>query len=607
MKILRLMTMWVLLMAAAQMSAEKQYIYADPVTIEAGGEAEIVVKIDLDTDSMVSDWFFLLKLPDGIDVTFPDDPVKSCALSTELTGELKDGLADKILNVYDSENHRLLFYAFMLKNSVFIQNPHGELCRVAIKSTLAEALTFTPDIFYVHISSGDGTPLVIEGVLQKLPDHGNTLYANDVESFPGSEFTLSVKMRNNIDIEGFAFDLFLPPGMSVVTDADGNLMVSLSEERSTSTLMNTFSVVKFINFQNESIRVIAASSNGSAISPGDGEVCTVRVRVGTGITPYEYPTVMKNISLADTDAVSHDMDEMWFNINVLALAIGDANGDSNVTVADLTAIAHHILGNTPEGFSPKAADANQDGQVNVADYTAVAHLLLYGNIYGPAESRAGDVAQGRRTGTEYPVVTVSAPTEEVTDVSALDNAVYIAPVKAAAGEELTLSVRMKNAVDAEGFQFTLCLPEGVSVVRDADGFAVAELSTERTTRSRTNTFASSLHSDGTLHVMAASTNGSAIAAGDGEVCKVNVRVAENIDEGSYDIVLKDIAISDTSARSHGVASVTAALTVADAAGIADIVNLASDNVQPLYDLQGRRIAETPCKGVYIRDGRKYVK
>ena len=55
---------------------------------------------------------------------------------------------------------------------------------------------------------------------------------------------------------------------------------------------------------------------------------------------------------------------------------GDANGDGVITVADYIAIAHHIMGNTPQSFNEKAADANGDGQINVADYIAVAHIIM---------------------------------------------------------------------------------------------------------------------------------------------------------------------------------------------------------------------------------------
>jgi len=65
----------------------------------------------------------------------------------------------------------------------------------------------------------------------------------------------------------------------------------------------------------------------------------------------------------------------------------DANNDGVIDVSDFTATAHYLLGNTPEGFNPKAADANNDGIVDVADLTATAHIILYGSIIKPASSR----------------------------------------------------------------------------------------------------------------------------------------------------------------------------------------------------------------------------
>ena len=281
-------------------------------------------------------------------------------------------------------------------------------------------------------------------------------------------------------------------------------------------------------------------------------------------------------------------------------SIGDANGDGNLTVADMTAIAHHVLGNTPEGFSPKAADANQDGQVNVADYTAVAHLLLYGSIERPAGCR------------EYESTDVLARN----DVAEPENTVYIAPVKVTAGEETLLSVCLKNSVDAEGFQFTLTLPEGVSVVRDDEGFAEASLNTERTTKDGINTFATSLLPDGTLKVLAASTNGSAISAGDGEVCTIKVHVDADMAEGDYTLQLSDVAISDANAQSHDVALVEATLTVNEASGISATLNDQGETInEPFFDLQGRRMdssifnshSSIQKKGVYINGGKKYVR
>ena len=55
---------------------------------------------------------------------------------------------------------------------------------------------------------------------------------------------------------------------------------------------------------------------------------------------------------------------------------GDANNDGTIDVADITAIAAYILGNTPESWSAVKADANRDGVIDVADITATAGIIL---------------------------------------------------------------------------------------------------------------------------------------------------------------------------------------------------------------------------------------
>ena len=148
-----------------------------------------------------------------------------------------------------------------------------------------------------------------------------------------------------------------------------------------------------------------------------------------------------------------------------------------------------------------------------------------------------------------------------TDISQLENTIYIGNVSAEKGKDMTLSVKMKNSVVAEGFQFDLELPEGVTVAKDADGFAEAYLSTERTTTRKTNTFDADFQDNGALRVMAGSTNGSTLNGNDGEVATIKLNVASNVPIGSYPIVLRNISISDSGANSYDVTLVKSTMTV----------------------------------------------
>ena len=59
--------------------------------------------------------------------------------------------------------------------------------------------------------------------------------------------------------------------------------------------------------------------------------------------------------------------------------LGDANGDNQVNVTDVTMMVDHILGIDGEGFIIGNADVNGDGDINVTDVTALVNLILGGN------------------------------------------------------------------------------------------------------------------------------------------------------------------------------------------------------------------------------------
>ena len=178
-----------------------------------------------------------------------------------------------------------------------------------------------------------------------------------------------------------------------------------------------------------------------------------------------------------------------------------------------------------------------------------------------------------------------------TDISELENTIYTEPVSATSGGDVTLSVKMKNCVEAESFQFDLELPEGISVVQDEDGFAEAELSLERTSKKKTDTFTSAFLENGALRVIAGSTGGYSFSGNDGEVATIKLHIDKNVPIGNYPIVLRNISISDTNAESHDVAYVKSTIYVGE--GLIgevngdDVVN-AQDVVDLILYMMGKK-------------------
>lgn len=148
------------------------------------------------------------------------------------------------------------------------------------------------------------------------------------------------------------------------------------------------------------------------------------------------------------------------------------------------------------------------------------------------------------------LLTTFAQVKAPTDISTLDNAIYVESAIVAPGSQQVLSVRMKNAVPVAGFEFNLLLPERMTIATDEDGFPLAELSTKRTTANRTSYFDSSLQTDGSLKVLCGTARKDpstglpyAFSGNDGEVARITVDVAANISVGQHTVVVKDAIIA----------------------------------------------------------------
>ncbi|MCR5068591.1 MAG: Ig-like domain-containing protein [Prevotella sp.] len=146
---------------------------------------------------------------------------------------------------------------------------------------------------------------------------------------------------------------------------------------------------------------------------------------------------------------------------------------------------------------------------------------------------------------------------------------YAGNVQARPGEKVTLSVQMDNDTPNSlcGFQFDVCLPEGVTFAKNGDIYNAA-LSTARTTVSKTNFFDSVIQSDGSLRILCNTTakdnetgNLYCFSGKSGEVCTVEIELGHNVSIGKHYILLKNIAISDYSSVSHIVGDYTLELEV----------------------------------------------
>ena len=381
----------------------------------------------------------------------------------------------------------------------------------------------------------------------------NVLYIENVKGSANGTVKLSVKMKNNVAIQGYQFDLYLPNGVSVATDEDGFPLAELSTQRTTTRKTDYFNATVV---SNGAFRVLCGSSNGYTFDGNDGEVAIITLEIADDVEVGEYPIVLKEVKLSDNNSQSYSTSYMKSTLKIIEYPPGDVNADRITDVADFISVANHILGKTPSVFISNAADVNIDGYIDVADFIGIANIILKGSV---------DESKSRTVGTIR-----MADQQEYTNVAKLSDAIYIEPLTVNSGSQHTLSIKMKNTMDVAGYQFTLQLPEGITMVMDEDEMVNAELSTERTTAKRTNYFNTSIQADGTLIVLCGTTaknpNTDALYTfdgNDGEVAKITIKVSEDYAEGNYAVTIKDVVVSDQNATRFALEDVVAQLTIGE--------------------------------------------
>ena len=127
----------------------------------------------------------------------------------------------------------------------------------------------------------------------------------------------------------------------------------------------------------------------------------------------------------------------------------------------------------------------------------------------------------------------------VTDISQLDNAIYVEPLTAQIGSEATIDICLKNASAATAYVFDLVLPKGITVAKNAKGKYMDELSDRHDDHTRTfNDRGNNVYSLSTL-----SGNSEELTGNDGAIRLVTLSITDDIAEGTYAIDIKNASYS----------------------------------------------------------------
>lgn len=126
---------------------------------------------------------------------------------------------------------------------------------------------------------------------------------------------------------------------------------------------------------------------------------------------------------------------------------------------------------------------------------------------------------------------------DVTDISKLDNAIYIEPFTARVGDNVNIEVKLKNADTATSYGFEIELPDGVTITLDSDGSFDEEI-TLSSRNSKHNVTTNKL-SGNIYKIGVASLGSKSLTDNDGIVLIIKANVRDDMPEGVYPVMIKN--------------------------------------------------------------------
>ena len=132
-----------------------------------------------------------------------------------------------------------------------------------------------------------------------------------------------------------------------------------------------------------------------------------------------------------------------------------------------------------------------------------------------------------------------------TDISTLDNIIYVEPFNAAAGAQVQVSIKMKNSAAIRGFQFDLFLPDGVTAAKSAKGKILASLTENRLPDEDEHTLTLSEQGDGSIRFLCGSLADETFTGTDGEIATLTISIDGGVANGNYPVYLKNMKLTET--------------------------------------------------------------
>ena len=129
-------------------------------------------------------------------------------------------------------------------------------------------------------------------------DKDNVIFVAPFTASAGTQIDLSIEMKNTVPIRGWQFDLYLPKGMTAVTNAKGRFQVTMNADRLPADDEHTLSISQQAD---GAIRFLCGSQYDETFTGNSGEIATLKVDVASDMANDDYTIQLKKMKLTETD------------------------------------------------------------------------------------------------------------------------------------------------------------------------------------------------------------------------------------------------------------------------------------------------------------------
>ena len=463
------------------------------------------------------------------------------------------------------------------------------------------AFTITPDEGYktsrLCVDDEDASGLLVNNVLtirnikkntyivvsfeeEEQPDEPivttkNAILLGNVTANISTIVTFPIGLNNVDEIAAFQMDLYLPTGITLATDEEGDVKIETADR------VSNKHTVDCNKMADGSYRIICYSTKNNTFAGNNGELFSLSLVVGSELTDGDYEITATNIELSDQTGTAYKGKDAKGIVTVKSFIPGDADGNGQHSINDVVCIINYVLNRPNTIFIEAAADLDGNGEISVND----AVLLISKYILGTSSNV--------RKATRAAVVNNE------------ENYLYIEDVTMQPGEVKTIEVMMDNERDdIRGMQCDITLPVGISVLYDEN---VVDYVTASSRIPKKLALSSEMQDENTLRVAGVCTGSSSIYGNTGTVFTFKVKADKNIMAGVYEIQLSNVELSYGEAI--GVTNRSSVLEILNDANSTVSISSNVDSSSEVYDLNGRRVnAATTQKGIFIVNGKKvYIK